>query len=148
MANLARSIAQREIDTLCHMLGWGPECFEIIDTKTSAGPGTVVMVEVGTPSITELFTGFGRLGASAEHVASEAAGAARSYLSSQAFAGEHLTDQLLLPLALARGGSFTATKISLHAQTNMKVIERFLPLTFRTQKKENYVQVWVETKEE
>src|SRR5262249_56012792 len=71
VANLARSIAQREIDTLGHMLGWGPECFEIIETKNSTGPGNVVMVEVGTPSITEVFTGFGRLGASAEHVASE-----------------------------------------------------------------------------
>jgi RNA 3'-terminal phosphate cyclase (ATP) len=148
VANLPRSIAQREIDTLGRMLGWESECFEIIETKNSAGPGNVVMVEVGTPSITEVFTGFGRLGATAEHVASEAAGAARSYLSSQAFAGEHLSDQLLLPLALARGGSFAATKISLHAQTNMRVIERFLPVIFRTQKKENYVQVWVETKEE
>lgn len=143
VANLPRSIAQREIDTLGHMLGWGPECFEIIETKDSAGPGNVVMVEVGTPSLTEVFTGFGRLGASAEHVASEAAGAVRSYLSSQAFAGEHLTDQLLIPLALAGGGSFTATKISLHAQTNMKVIELFLPLTFCTEKKESGVQVEV-----
>jgi|SRR5579859_3406865 len=146
VANLPRSIAQREIDTLGHMLGWGPECFEIIETKNSAGPGNVIMVEIGTPSITEVFTGFGRLGASAEHVASEAAGAARSYLSSQAFAGEHLADQLLIPLALAGGGSFTATKISLHAQTNMKVIERFLPLTFCTQNKEGCVQVWAEPK--
>jgi len=147
VANLARSIAQREIDTLGHMLGWGPECFEIIETKDSPGPGNVVMIEVGTPSITEVFTGFGRLGATAEHVASEAAGVARSYLSSRAFAGEYLADQLLVPLALAGKGSFSATKISLHAQTNMKVVERFLPVTFRTQKKESCVQVWIETKE-
>ena len=148
VANLSRSIAQREIDTLGHMLGWGPECFEILETKNSAGPGNVVMVEVGTPSIMEVFTGFGRLGASAEHVASEAAGAARSYLSSKAFAGEYLADQLLLPLALAGGGSFMTTKITLHAQTNMKVIENFLPVTFCSQKKERYVQVWAEPKQE
>lgn len=148
VANLPRSIAQREIDTLGHMLGWGPECFEIIETKNSAGPGNVVMVEVGTPSITEVFTGFGRLSASAENVASEAAGAARSYLSSEAFAGEYLADQLLLPLALAGGGSFTTTKITLHAQTNMRVIETFLPVTFSTQKNERYVQVWAEPKED
>lgn len=148
VANLPRSIAQREIDTLGYMLGWGPECFEIIETKNSAGPGNVVMVEVGTPCITEVFTGFGRLGASAEHVASEAAGAVRSYLSSEAFAGECLADQMLLPLALARAGSFTTTKITLHAQTNMRVIESFLPVAFPTQKNERYVQVCVEAKEE
>lgn len=148
VANLPRSIAQREVDTLRHMLGWGPECFEIIETEHTAGPGNVVMVGVGTPSITEVFTGFGRLGASAEHVASEAAGAVRSYLSSEAFAGEYLADQLLLPLALARGGSFTTTKITLHAQTNMRVIESFLPVTFSTQKNERCVQVCVEAKED
>jgi len=148
VAKLPRNIAQREIDALGHGLGWGPECFEIIETKNSAGPGNVVMVEVGTPSITEVFTGFGRLGASAEHVATEAAGAVRSYLSSRAFAGDYLADQLLLPLALARGGSFSATKISLHAQTNMRVIERFLPITFCTQKKESCIHIWVEPKQE
>ena len=43
-------------------------------------------------------------------------------------AGEHLTDQLLLPLALAGAGSFTAEKINMHARTNMKIISEFLPV--------------------
>ena len=146
VANLPRSIAQREIDTLSHSIGWGPECFEVIETKNSSGPGNVVMVEIGDGSVTEVFTGFGRLGASAEHVASEAAGEARAYLSSKAFAGEHLADQLLLPLALTGGGCFAATKVSLHAQTNMDVITRFLPICFATEKKEGYVQIYAERK--
>jgi len=45
-------------------------------------------------------------------------------------AAEHLTDQLLLPLALAGGGAFTATKLSRHARTNQEVISKFLPVTF------------------
>ena len=38
---------------------------------------------------------------------------------------EHLADQLLLPLALAGGGSFTTTKPSLHTWTNIAVIAAF-----------------------
>ena len=43
--------------------------------------------------------------------------------------GEHLADQLLLPLALA-GGSFRTGPASLHTTTNAAVIERFLPVRF------------------
>jgi RNA 3'-terminal phosphate cyclase (ATP) len=49
---------------------------------------------------------------SAEKVASIAARDAREYLVSCAAASEHLTDQLLLPPALAGAGSFTAQKIN------------------------------------
>jgi RNA 3'-terminal phosphate cyclase (ATP) len=46
--------------------------------------------------------------------------------------GEYLADQLLLPLALAGGGGFRTVGISRHAQTNMDVIQRFLPVRFDT----------------
>ena len=141
VANLARHIAQREIETLAHSLGWSSEAFEIIETKDSAGPGNVVLIELGSDSITEVFSGFGRLGASAEKVASEAAGAARSYLASNAFAGEHLADQLLLPFALAGGGSFTATKLSQHSRTNMEVIAQFIPVDFAVEEKDRCIQI-------
>lgn len=141
VANLARQIAQREIDTAGHFLGWAAESFEIVETKNSIGPGNIVMIEIGSESVTEVFTGFGRLGASAEKVASEAAGAARAYLASRAAAGEHLTDQLLLPMALAGAGSFTATKLSQHARTNMEVIAEFLPAKFQTTKCDDFVEV-------
>jgi RNA 3'-terminal phosphate cyclase (ATP) len=143
VANLARHIAQREIETLAHSLGWGSEWCEIIETKDSAGPGNVVLIELGSDSITEVFSGFGRLGASAEKVASEAAGAARSYLASDAFAGEHLADQLLLPFALAGGGSFTATKLSQHSRTNMEVIALFIPAVFAVEEKDRCIRIEV-----
>jgi RNA 3'-terminal phosphate cyclase (ATP) len=130
VANLARHIAQREVETVGHFLGWDSECYEVVETRDSPSPGNVVLIETGSDLITIVFSGLGRLGASAEKVASEAAGAARSYLASGAFADEHLADQLLLPLALAGGGSFTATKVRLHARTNMEVISLFLPVTF------------------
>ncbi len=143
VASLARHIAQREIETLAHSLGWSNEGLEIIETKDSAGPGNVVLIELGSDSITEVCSGFGRLGASAEKVASEAAGSARAYLASHAFAGEHLADQLLLPFALAGGGSFTATKLSQHSRTNIEVISLFIPVLFRVEEKDRCIQIEV-----
>jgi RNA 3'-terminal phosphate cyclase (ATP) len=88
------------------------------------------MVEIGSADVTEIFTAFGQLGVSAEKVAHDAARDAREYLTSNGVAGEHLADQLLLPMALAGSGSFTATKLNLHARTNMEVIGKFLPVRF------------------
>jgi RNA 3'-terminal phosphate cyclase (ATP) len=143
VANLARSIAQRELDTASHHLNWSADTLEILETKDSPGPGNVVMIELGDGAFTEVFTGFGRLGASAEKVASEAAGEALSYLASRAVADEHLADQLLLPVALAGAGTFTATKMSLHARTNIEVISLFLPVQFATRNCEDFVGVEV-----
>ena len=41
--------------------------------------------------------------------------------------------QLLIPMALAGGGSFLTTKPSLHTTTNAEVIQRFLPLRIRVE---------------
>ena len=59
----------------------------------------------------------------------------KRYLStSEALVDEHLTDQLLLPLALAGGGEFSARVISQHTETQAWLIEQFLPvkITFET----------------
>jgi RNA 3'-terminal phosphate cyclase (ATP) len=130
VANLARHIAQRELNTIANVLGWEAKSMEIVETKNSPGPGNFVSIEVESEFVTEVFSGFGRREASAEQVASEAAEAARKYLASSAAIGEHLADQLLLPLSLSGGGCFTTEKLSLHASTNMDVISVFLPVAF------------------
>ncbi len=129
-ANLPRHIANREAETAAGLLNWTPDTHVVEVTRESAGPGNVVMVEIGSPEVTEIFTAFGRIGVSAENVAQSAAREAREYLASRAAAGEHLTDQLLLPMALSGGGSFTAVKLNLHARTNMDVIAKFLAVRF------------------
>jgi RNA 3'-terminal phosphate cyclase (ATP) len=86
------------------------------------------MIEASHANVTELFTGFGEKGVSAESVADTAATQARHYLESTAAVGEHLADQMLLPLALAGGGAFTTVSASSHLLTNIAVIEKFLPI--------------------
>jgi RNA 3'-terminal phosphate cyclase (ATP) len=130
VANLPRNIAQRELNTVADLLNWNAQSMNIIETKNSVGPGNIVFVEVVSSGLTEVFSGFGKIGKSAESVASDACESARSYLASGAAVGEHLADQLLLPFALAGGGSFTAEKLNLHARTNIDVITKFLPAKF------------------
>lgn len=143
VANLPRNIAQRETDTIVKLLNWDEQSTEIVETRNSVGPGNIVLIELTSSNVTEVFCGFGRIGASAESVASEAADAVRSYLVSGAVAGEHLTDQLLLPFALAGGGSFTAEKLNLHSRTNMEIIRCFLPVDFVTTQEGNLVKLEV-----
>ncbi|HXN50088.1 MAG TPA: RNA 3'-terminal phosphate cyclase [Bryobacteraceae bacterium] len=143
VANLPGHIALREIETVAGMLNWTKDCGKIDQTRNSAGPGNVVMVEIGSAEVTEIFSAFGQLGVSAEKVASTAARDAREYLVSRAAAGEHLTDQLLLPLGLAGAGSFTAEKINMHARTNMAVISEFLPMRFETSQEDHFTRVSV-----
>jgi RNA 3'-terminal phosphate cyclase (ATP) len=112
-------------------------------TRESAGPGNVALVEIGSADVTAIFTAFGQLGVSAEKVANGAAREAREYLVSEAVACEHLTDQLLLPMAIAGAGSFTALKINLHARTNMEVISRFLAARFETTAGDGFTMVAV-----
>ena len=120
VANLPRTIAQRELETIAKRLNWESMEMEIIETKNSVGPGNIVLIELVTSTgLKEVICGFGRLGTSAEAVATEASNRARAYLASDAVTGEHLADQLLLPFALAGGGAFTAQRVNRHARTNM-----------------------------
>jgi RNA 3'-terminal phosphate cyclase (ATP) len=144
VANLSPAIARREIDTVAHLLNWETECMQTIETRNSVGPGNVVLIEVGTSTgMTELFCGFGRLGASAESVAMEAVKEARTYIASEAAVSEHLADQLLLPFALAGGGVLTASKLNRHARTNMDVVSTFLPVRFEVLAESGFTKVKV-----
>jgi len=129
VANLSGNIAARELKTIGSMMDLTEEG-AIVSTNQSPGPGNIVLIEIESDAVTEVFCSFGRLGVSAENVAQDAVREARAYLVSRAVAGEHLTDQLMLPMALAGAGSFTAMKLSRHARTNQSVIERFLPVRF------------------
>src|SRR5262245_29723961 len=137
VANLSPRIGAREVAKVAGMMSLTAEGVTKI-TKDSNGPGNIVLIEVESDEVTEVFSAFGRLGVAAEVVAEEAVRQAREYLTSNAIAAEHLTDQLLLPLALAGGGSFTATKLSMHARTNQEVIRQFLPVDFETVKEKDH----------
>jgi len=127
VSRLPLSIAEREAKTAGRKLGWPRECLDARQID-SAGPGNVMMVEIESEQVTEVFTGFGQKGRPAERVAAGAAREARRYLDAGVPVGEHLADQLLIPLALAGEGSFRTVRPSQHTRTNIEVIRRFVDL--------------------
>ncbi len=94
----------------------------------SPGPGNVAMIRLDFTHGSAMFTGFGELGVSRRQVAALAFNEANRFFVSQAAVDTHLADQILMPMALAGGGSFTTTEPSLHTLTNLQVIEMFLPV--------------------
>jgi len=126
VANLPRHIAERELARVRKTLGWAEPALELCEVE-SAGPGNLLSLELESEQLTEVVTGFGEKGVRAERVADLAIREARRYLRSGAPVGEHLADQLLLPLALAGGGAFRTLRPSSHLRTNVAVIQAFLP---------------------
>ncbi|MFT3765874.1 MAG: RNA 3'-terminal phosphate cyclase [Minicystis sp.] len=126
VANLPIAIARREADTAREVLGWEAGCFRVETLKGSAGPGNVLTIAVECEHVTEVFTGFGEKGIRAEVVAEKAAKEAKGWLDAGVPVGEHLADQLLLPMALAGGGSFRTIEPSLHARTQMDLLDRVI----------------------
>ncbi len=131
LSKLPDEIGRRELEVVRAVLGWGVEHGTIETVARPVGPGNVVLLELEAEHVTAVFSGFGERGRSAEDVARGAAEQARAWLDSGVPVDEHLADQLLLPMALAGGGSFRTGKPSLHSVTNAAVIEQFLPVQVR-----------------
>lgn len=118
-------VAQRELAVVGRMLGWSRDQLLLRALPNDVGPGNALTITLEYANVTEVFTGFGERGVRAETVAEQAAEEARSYLSASAPVGEHLADQLLLPMALGEGGSFVAAQATPHLRSNIAIIQRF-----------------------
>lgn len=129
VANIPFDVAEREAVTAAELLSW-PRETAVARSVDADGPGNVLAVEIGGEEVTDIFTGFGSIGISAEAVAESVVREVRSFLMAKVPVGPHLADQLLLPLALAGGGSFVTQAPTEHTRTNIAVIEKFLPVEF------------------
>lgn len=130
VAHLPLGIAKRELSVIGKKMGLQAPNLVTQEIPDSCGPGNIVTIEVECQHLTEVFTGFGERQVRAESVADKACQQARRYLSKDVAAGEYLTDQLLIPLALAGGGAFRTLGLSRHAETNIEVIKAFLDVDF------------------
>ena len=118
-------VGQRELEVIGRALGWPQEQLLLRGLPNDVGPGNAVTITIEHEHVTEVFTGFGEKMVRAETVAGQAAAEAAHYLSAVAPVGEHLADQLLLPMALGDGGSFVTAQATPHLRSNVAVIERF-----------------------
>ncbi|KEO85729.1 RNA 3'-terminal-phosphate cyclase [Erythrobacter sp. JL475] len=125
-------IADRELKAARKVLDeWPEEAFAPVQLSADLGPGNALLVEAEFEHVTEVMSGFGKLGVPAERLAKTAARRMAGYLASEAFAGPYLQDQLLLPFAIAGRGAFTTVKLSEHTRTAASLIERFSGTGFR-----------------
>jgi RNA 3'-terminal phosphate cyclase (ATP) len=128
MSSIPGRVAERELDTIARRLPVAAEHRHIRQAVGSPGPGNALMVRVQSARVVELFTAFGERGVTAERVGELVSSEVRAYLESGAAVGPYLADQLLLPLALAGGGSFSTQAPTAHARSNAALIEKFLPV--------------------
>jgi len=133
-AGLPAHIAERELAVVKQKLSLSDDQLLMREINRNQGPGNVLLITLEHEQVSEVFTGFAERGVAAEVVAKGAVSQAQKYLDSNAAVNTYLADQLLLPMALAGGGSFTATDWSQHAETNAEVIKKFLPIAIQTQK--------------
>lgn len=127
-AHLKGDIAHRAISSAAKMLNWPDEKIELRYANESVGPGSVIYVGARFEHVSEISSGVAQHGRTAEVIGRSAAKKLCDYLSSEAPVGEHLSDQLLLPMALGGGGLFYTRFISDHTETNAGLIEKFLPV--------------------
>lgn len=134
VAGLSPNIAERELAVIKSRLEWSDDELVARDIGRGYGPGNVVMLEIQSEYVTELFTGFGERGVPAETVAAGAVAETSAYEAAAVPVGPHLADQLILPLALAGGGSLVTMPLTLHTITNIEVVQMFLSVSVRATK--------------
>lgn len=124
-SRLKRSVALDEVNYIGEKLNI-PQDKRFIIPVNSPGPGNAVIITIKSEYITETISSYGKQGISRKEVARRGVTEAKKYIASQVPVGEHLADQLLLPMAIAGKGRFRTVKPSLHTKTNCEVIKQFL----------------------
>ena len=129
LARLPTHVADRELAIVRERFKVSDDDCQVVDVR--GGPANVLMIEIERAGGRELVTAHGEKGLRAELVAERACNEMQRYVDANVVVGEHLADQLLLPMALAGGGRFRAFgPLSLHATTNIETIQLFLDVKF------------------
>ncbi len=129
LSRLPTHVADRELSVCREQLGEPLVC-ETVELRAGV-PANLLLIDLVREQSRELVTGFGEKGLRAEVVAERACAEATAWLDANVPVGEHLADQLLLPMAIAGGGRFRCAPLSLHATTNIDTIRLFLDVPIR-----------------
>jgi RNA 3'-terminal phosphate cyclase (ATP) len=140
LARLPTHVADRELAIVRERFKIASDDCQIVDVR--GGPANVLMIEIERAGTREIVTAHGEKGIRAELVAERACNEMDAYLAAEVPVGEHLADQLLLPMAIAGGGRFRAKgPLSLHATTNIETINAFLDVPIRVDEQGEIAEV-------
>jgi RNA 3'-terminal phosphate cyclase (ATP) len=130
VAGLSPEIAKRELAVLERRLGWTEDVLKVMQRPDAEGPGNVLVATLESSLVTEVVTGFGEKGRSAESVAEQVATEVQAYLEANVPVGSHLADQLLILLALTGSGVFRTLELSSHARTQLELLKELTGAVF------------------
>ena len=131
VANLNVSVAVRQKVQAIKQLGDLSRVAEIeIMQLRSPSKGTFLLLIGEFEDSQCCFYGLGALRKRAESVADDAVSEFLAFLASDGAIDHYLADQLVLPMALARGASEIRTsKVTRHLMTNASIVKMFLPVS-------------------
>jgi RNA 3'-terminal phosphate cyclase (ATP) len=134
-------IAHRELGVVRDELAFTDD--ELVAAQVHApGPGNAVTLTLEYEQVTDVFVGLGAPGITAEKVARRAAGEVRRSLRTDAPVGLHLADQLIVPLALSRGGVFRTVEPTQHTRTQLELVPRFVPVKIEAAPEATNAATW------
>jgi RNA 3'-terminal phosphate cyclase (ATP) len=133
VANLSRNIATRQRRQVIGRLG---RRFPLNDIRIfemqAPSPGSLILLLAEFEHTHVCYFALGQKGKSADKVADEAIAKFEAFMATNGVIDEYLADQILLPLAFAKGTSvFYTSKVTNHLITNAKIIEVFLPIRIK-----------------
>jgi RNA 3'-terminal phosphate cyclase (ATP) len=132
VVNLPAHIGERELAVASEQLGFMPDQLDLEESDSAISSGNVFTIDIESENLTEVFTGVGERGVRAEQIAARVIHETQSYLDAGVPVGPHLADQLLIPMALAGGGSYTTATPTPHTTTNIEIVKKFLPVEINT----------------
>jgi len=131
---LSPRIAHAALGRFRQVLDLPSERLHLHSVDNPVGPGFAAWIEARFAGGAEVFSAFGER-RDTEGVAEQALAELQGWLDHGQPVGEHLADQLMIPIALLGGGLRTGP-LSSHARTNRVVVERFLPGRLRVEEDE------------
>ncbi len=120
-AHIPKHVCNRELKRVSKYDGWSEVKLETRLVRSS-GPGNILSLTLEMDHVHAVFEALGEHGVKAERVAEKAYSQVKRYLEAAVPVCEYLADQLVLPLALGRGGHFRTLKPSQHLLTNIEVV--------------------------
>jgi RNA 3'-terminal phosphate cyclase (ATP) len=148
-AGIERTTVERQIADLSSKLGWASAQIQNRALRSNEGPGNVLMAVMQYEQCTHVMTSFSERNRRTQEVTAQIVEEIAAYQNSAAPVGEHLADQLMIPMALSawqgKPSQIWATEISEHTRTNADIIERFLPIKFAIQPKTDGAHIATDT---
>jgi RNA 3'-terminal phosphate cyclase (ATP) len=127
ISQIPGSVGVREVEAFCAEVSWWDRANSRPDViRNSPGPGNALVADIISENVTEVFTTFGERGVKSETVAQTLAQEVKRYIRADVPIGEHLADQILLPMALGKGGVYRTLGLTDHTKTQAEIIRTFL----------------------